>query len=106
MRISYGDGSSREGMILALAGRELRVAIRGTDDPAQFSLVGDAWIAEDGRKVTFAFPLGVAGSQQFLTAIQEVALEGLSAPRACVSGGECLLKLMSADTRDLTALPS
>jgi hypothetical protein len=106
MRISYGDGSSSEGMVLALSGVELRVAIRGADDPAEFRLVGGTWVAEDGRKVAFAFPLGVEGSREFLAAMQEVIVEGLSAPRACVSGGECLLKLMSADTRDLTALPS
>ena len=97
MRISYEDGSSQEGLMLALAGLEARVAIRGADDPAQFSLVGESWFAEDGRKVTFEFPLGVLGSQEFLTAIQEVTVEGLSMPRACMSGGECLLKRMSRD---------
>jgi hypothetical protein len=106
MRISYGDGSTREGLVLALDGPELRVAIQGADDPAQFSLVGDSWLAEDGRKVTFVFPLGIAGSREFLTAIHEVNAEGLSAPRTCASGGECLLKLMSADSGDLTPLPS
>jgi hypothetical protein len=93
-------------MVLALAGGELRVAIRGADDPAQFSLVGGAWVAEDGRRVTFAFSLGMAGSQELLAAMEEVTVEGLSAPRTCVSGGECLLKLMSADPGDLTSRPS
>jgi len=97
MHIFYGDGFSQEGLILTLAGAELRVAIRGADDPAQFTLVGGSWFAEDGRKVTFEFPLGVLGSQEFLTAIQEVTVEGLSMPRACMSGGECLLKRMSRD---------
>ena len=97
MRISYEGGSSQEGLMLALAGLEASVAIRGADDPAQFSLVGGSWFAEDGRKVTFEFPLGVLGSQEFLTAIQEVTVEGLSMPRACMSGGECLLKRMSRD---------
>ena len=97
MRISYEDGASREGLMLALAGLEARVAIRGVDDPEQFSLVGDSWFSEDGRKVTFEFPLGVLGSQEFLVAIQEVAVEGLTMPRACTSGGECLLKRMAGD---------
>jgi hypothetical protein len=97
MHISYSDGSSQDGLVLALAGPELRVAIQGADDPAQFNLVGDSWLAEDGREVTFAFPLGLADSQLFLEAIQEVTVEGLSIPRACVSGGQCLLKRMSAD---------
>jgi len=73
------------------------VIARVLEDPAQFTLVGGSWFAEDGRKVTFEFPLGVLGSQEFLTAIQEVTVEGLSMPRACMSGGECLLKRMSRD---------
>jgi hypothetical protein len=97
MHIFYADGVSQEGLILALAGPDLRVAIRGAEDPALFSLVGDSWLAEDGRKVTFEFPLGMVRSQEFLTAIQEVTIEGLSAPRLCDSGGECLLKRMAAD---------
>ena len=97
MRISYEDGSNQEGLMLALAGLELRVAIRGADDPAHFSLVGDSWFAEDGRKVIFEFPLGVLRSQEVLVAIQEVAVEGLSMPRACTSGGECLLKRMATN---------
>jgi hypothetical protein len=36
-------------------------------------------------------------SQEFLTAIQEVTIEGLNAPRLCDSGGECLLKRMAGD---------
>ena len=101
MHISYEDGLRQEGLILALAGPELRVAIRGADDPAQFNLVGHSWLAEDGRKVTFEFPLGMVRSQEFLTAIQEVTVEGLSVPRACESGGECLLKRMAANPAGL-----
>ncbi|MGB7760609.1 MAG: hypothetical protein WBL61_12320 [Bryobacteraceae bacterium] len=101
MHISYSDGFSQEGLVLVLDGPELRVAIRGADDPAEFKLVGDSWLAEDGRKVTFAFPLGLIKSQEFLTAIQEVTVEGLSAPRVCESGGECLLKRMAADPAGL-----
>jgi hypothetical protein len=37
-------------------------------------------------------------SQELLTAIQEVTIEGLSAPRLCDSGGECLLRRMAAET--------
>jgi hypothetical protein len=96
MHVSYADGFSQEGLILALAGPELRVAVRGADDPAQFRLLGDSWFAEDGRKVTFGFPLGVLQSQEILLAIQEVTVEGLIAPTACASGG-CLLKRLSAD---------
>ena len=97
MHISYSDGSSQQGLILALAGVELRVAIQGADDPARFSMVGDSWVAEDGRKVAFEFPLGIPRSQEILAAIKEVTVEGLSMPRACASGGECLLKRISAD---------
>lgn len=101
VRISYADGLSQDGLILTLAGPELRVAIQGADDPAQFNLVGNSWRSEDGRKVTFEFPLGMVRSQEFLTAIQEVTVEGLSAPRTCESGGECLLKRMAADSGGL-----
>ncbi len=101
MHISYADGLSQEGLILALAGPELRVAIKDADDPVLFNLVGDSWFAENGRKVTFEFPLGMVASQEFLTAIQEVTVEGLSAPRICESGGECLLKRLAADPSGL-----
>ena len=101
MHILYADGLSQEGLILALEGHELRVAIQGADDPAHFKLVGDSWLAEDGRKATFEFPLGMARSQEFLTAIQEVSVEGLSVPRVCESGGECLLKRMAANPAGL-----
>jgi len=106
MHISYGDGLTQEGLVLAITGPELRVAIQGADDPAHFRLVGDSWLAEDGRKVTFGFPLGIARSLEFLAAIQEVTVEGLSIPRACATGGECLLKMMAADTGDTATQPS
>jgi hypothetical protein len=101
MHISYDNGLRQEGLILSLAGDELRAAIRGAEDPAQFTLVGGSWFAEDGRKVTFEFPLGVLGSQEFLVAIQEVTVEGLNMPRACTSAGECMLKRMSSDPLSL-----
>ena len=101
MRISYDDGSSQDGLMLALSGPDLRVAIRGEEDPAQFCLVGDSWRAEDGRKVSFAFPLGILDSQEILEAIQEVTVEGLSKPRACAAGGGCLLKQMSSAPGDV-----
>jgi len=100
MNICYSDGLRQQGLILALDRTALRIAVPGADDPVQFNLVSDAWVAEDGRRATFEFPLGMADSQLFLTAIQEVSDEGLSAPRACVSGGECLLKRMSAGVDD------
>jgi hypothetical protein len=106
MRVSYGDGASRDGLVLALNGARLRIAFQGADDPAEFRLVGESWLAEDGRAVTFAFPLGIARSQEFLAAIQEVAVEGLSAPRTCASGGECLLKFMASESAGQTPLPS
>ena len=99
--MSYEDGFSQDGLILSLADPELRVAMRGADDPAQFRLVGDSWLAEDGRKVTFGFPLGILQSQEILVAIQEVTVEGLSMPTACASGGGCVLKTMSADPSGL-----
>lgn len=97
MNISYADGSTKVGLLLTLIGPELRVAIQGAEDPAQFNLVGNSWLAEDGQKVTFGFPLGLVKSQEMLTAIEEVTIEGLDVPRACASGGECLLKRMSTD---------
>jgi hypothetical protein len=101
MHVYYADGLCQEGLILALAGPELRVAIQGADDPVLFNLVGESWFAEDGRKATFEFPLGMVGSQEFLTAIREVTVEGLSTPRVCESGGECLLKRMATNPRGL-----
>ena len=96
MNICYSDGLRQQGLILALDRTEVRIAVSGADDPVQFNLVSDVWVAEDGRRVTFEFPLGMPESQLLLTSIQEVSVEGLSAPRACASGGECLLKRMAA----------
>ena len=95
MLITFADSSSTQGLILSIFGRRMRVALKDQEDPIEFSLCGDFWLAEDGRPVTFEFPLGILESQEILTAIQEVTAEHLDAPRSCSAGGECLLRRLA-----------
>ena len=94
MYIHYSDRSTKEGLILSLAGPELRVAIRDENDPIVFRLVADSWTSEDGQIITLQFPLGIPQAREVLTAMHEVVVEGLPKPRACLSGGECFLKTL------------
>lgn len=57
MLIHYADGRILVGIILALTGSVLRVALRDEDDVAEYRLVNGQWISEDCEPVSFEFPL-------------------------------------------------
>ncbi len=95
MLITFADNSCMQGLILSVSGKRMRVALKGQEDPIEFTLSDDSWLAEDGRPVRFDFPLGILESQEILTAIQEVTVENLDAPRSCAAGGECLLRRLT-----------
>jgi len=55
MLVSYCDGSIREGLVLALEGGVLRVAIKDGEDAYAFRLVNDTWMSEDNKPARFEF---------------------------------------------------
>jgi hypothetical protein len=57
--IRHANGATRPAVILALAGDVMRVALKDSDDVAEYRLVKQRWISEDYEPVTFEFPLGV-----------------------------------------------
>jgi hypothetical protein len=57
MWIRYTDGRTLTGILLALNGGTIRVAIQDGDDVAEYRLIGDRWVSEDCEPVTFEFPL-------------------------------------------------
>lgn len=57
MWIRYNDGRVLAGIIMALNGSIVRVAIPNEDDIVEYRLVNDRWISEDCEPVRFEFPL-------------------------------------------------
>jgi len=55
MLVRYRDGSIREGLVLALEGGVLRVAIKDGEDAFAFRLVNDTWMSEDNKPARFEF---------------------------------------------------
>ena len=55
MLVSYCDGSIREGLVLALEGGVLRVAIKDGEDACAFRLLNDTWMSEDNKPARFEF---------------------------------------------------
>jgi len=57
MLIRYSDGRILAGILLALTGSIMRVALKDEDDVAEYRLLNGRWISEDCEPVTFEFPL-------------------------------------------------
>jgi hypothetical protein len=55
IRITRWTGSRCAGIVLAVHGSVLRVAIPGCDDAVVFSLRGGQWFREDGEPVEISF---------------------------------------------------
>ena len=55
MTIRYADGRTSEAVILARTEKAMRVAIKGSDDVAEFLSVDGAWLAEDLGPVQIEF---------------------------------------------------
>jgi len=56
--IKYKNGTTLQGILLALGDQLLRVAVKGKDDAVQFRLVNGLWVSEDCEVVTFEFAEG------------------------------------------------
>jgi hypothetical protein len=57
MLIRRSDGRILAGIILALAGSYMRVAVKDEDDVVEYRLLSGRWVSEDCEPVTFEFPL-------------------------------------------------
>jgi hypothetical protein len=53
--VKYQNGNKRQGVVLALGGQCMRIAIQGSDDAVEYRLVSDYWVSEDCEIVTFEF---------------------------------------------------
>jgi hypothetical protein len=59
MLVRNASGTKRPGVILALIGTTMRVALQDNDDVEEYRLVNETWIDGQWESVTFEFPLGV-----------------------------------------------
>lgn len=57
--IKYASGSIRQGVLMAVWGNVMRVAVKDSDDLVEFRLHQNTWISEDCEPITFEFPLAV-----------------------------------------------
>jgi hypothetical protein len=55
MTITYLNGRTTEGILLSRNPKAMRVALKGSDDVAEFASVNGAWISEDSECVQVRF---------------------------------------------------
>jgi hypothetical protein len=55
IRIYYNNGRVLQGVVLAFGDRLVRVAIKDSDDAAEFRLVNRVWVSEDCEVVRLDF---------------------------------------------------
>ncbi|MGD0776138.1 MAG: hypothetical protein ABSC05_25260 [Candidatus Solibacter sp.] len=55
IRIRYNNGRVLQGVVLAFGDRLVRVAIKDSDDAAEFRLVNRVWVSEDCEVVRLDF---------------------------------------------------
>jgi hypothetical protein len=59
MLVKNVNGSKRPGVILALTGGMMRVALKDGDDVEEYRLLNQTWVSTQCEPVTFEFPLGI-----------------------------------------------
>jgi hypothetical protein len=59
MLVRNASGKKLPGVILALTGSVMRVALKGGEDVEEYRLVNQTWVSTQCEPVTFEFPLGV-----------------------------------------------
>ncbi|HUB77424.1 MAG TPA: hypothetical protein VMB03_01440 [Bryobacteraceae bacterium] len=59
MLVRNASGKKQQGVILALTGGTMRVALKDSDDVEEYRLLNETWISTQCEPVTFEFPLGV-----------------------------------------------
>lgn len=55
LRIRYSNGKVLQGILLALGDQKVRVAVKGSDDVAEYRLLNQQWVSEDCEIVTMEF---------------------------------------------------
>ena len=55
MLIKYKNGRVLQGMVLSFGNRLVRVAIKGSDDAAEFRMIDTVWVSEDCEVVRLEF---------------------------------------------------
>ena len=53
--IKYGNGRLLEGVVLSFGDRAIRVAIKDSDDAAEFRMVHGVWVSDDCEVVRIGF---------------------------------------------------
>ncbi len=66
--ITYSNGQVLQGVVLAFGDRLVRVALKDSDDAAEFRLINHVWVSEDCEIVRFEFmdneaPAGISEEQ-------------------------------------------
>ena len=56
LRIRYANGTVMQGILLALGDQKIRVALKGSDDVAEYRLINQRWVSE-GRPPAAPRPL-------------------------------------------------
>jgi hypothetical protein len=57
MLVHYSDGRVLLGILVSLNGHQVRVAVKDTEDIAEFKLLNGVWVSECCEAVTFHFLL-------------------------------------------------
>jgi hypothetical protein len=99
MVIRYEDGSRAHAVIYRLIGANLRAAVEGVEDPADFKLIRGRWISDRGAAVTFEFPIEIG--KEFLQTLTDLALS--EEQDRCALGGECVIRRMADSSNGHTA---
>jgi len=55
LRIRYSNGTVLQGILLALGDQKVRVAVKGSDEVAEYRLIRQRWVSEDCEVVTMEF---------------------------------------------------
>jgi hypothetical protein len=53
--VKYKNGKKLPGVVLALGGQYVRIAIKDNEDAIEYRLVSGRWVSEDCEVVTFEF---------------------------------------------------
>ena len=84
--IKYGNGLVFEGVILSFGDRVVRVAIKDSEDAAEFRMTHGVWVSEDCEVVRLEFagqgaPVEVQDGDDFLEAMLTAATAVQPVPR-------------------------
>jgi hypothetical protein len=73
--IHHNNGRVLQGVVLAFADRQVRIAIQDSDDAVEFRLVNEVWVSEDCEVVRLDFseldrPTAIHEADRFETAFR------------------------------------